>query len=169
MKSLPEASVPSRDSGGASPRLISGGRVIGSFVVILALLVGAFLLTRSHDRTSPPPSRAQRSTNFRLTDSQAISTFRKLNRLRIQAYRQRDPSLVADESQVTAHCEAGLTAISPASERIAFWTRRVSTLGKYGQSQMPQPKSFCVRWRSKALALSQKQDKTYHECTHLYL
>jgi hypothetical protein len=96
MKSLPEATVPSRDPGALSPRLFSGGRVVGAFVVILALLAGVLFITRAHEGTSPSPRTNQPSATFALTDSQAVATFQKLNRLRIQAYRQRDPSLVAE-------------------------------------------------------------------------
>jgi hypothetical protein len=94
MDSLPEASAPSADAGAASPRLISGGRAIGAFLVLAAVLLGIVLLTRNPDRTTPPTTNHQQSGTFALTDTQAIAKFKELNRLRIRAYKERDLSLV---------------------------------------------------------------------------
>jgi hypothetical protein len=109
MKSLPEATVPSRDPGALSPRLFSGGRVVGALVVILALLAGVLFITRAHQGTSTSPRTNQPSATFALTDPQAVATFRKLNRIRIQAYVRRDPSLVP--LMAMANSPAARTAI----------------------------------------------------------
>ncbi|MDP9233941.1 MAG: hypothetical protein M3P01_05255 [Actinomycetota bacterium] len=95
MDSLPEASAPSADAAAASPRLISGGRAIGAFLVLAGVLLGIVLLTRNPDRTAPPTTNHQQSGTFALTDSQAIAKFKELNRLRIEAFRNRDASLIA--------------------------------------------------------------------------
>ncbi|HEX3327087.1 MAG TPA: hypothetical protein VHV50_08835, partial [Actinomycetota bacterium] len=94
MDSLPEASAPSADAAAASPRLISGGRAIGAFLVLAALLLGIVLLTRNPDRTTPPTTNHQQSGTFALTDSQAIAKFKELDRLRIRAYVRRDLTLI---------------------------------------------------------------------------
>lgn len=95
MGSLPEASAPSADAGAASPRLISGGRAVGAFLVIAAILVGIVLLTRNPDRTTPPTTNHQQSGSFALTNSQAIAKFKELAHLHAEAYHRRDASLLA--------------------------------------------------------------------------
>jgi hypothetical protein len=95
MDSLPEASAPSTDADATSPRLISGSRAIGAFIVLAAMLLGIVLLTRNPDQTTPPTTNHQQSGTFALTDSQAIAKFKDLNRLRIEAFRHRDASLIA--------------------------------------------------------------------------
>jgi hypothetical protein len=141
MKSLPEASVPSGNPGAASRSLISGGRVIGSFVVIVALLLGIFLFTRPQDQPASPPGDTQRSSGFALTDTQAIAKFKELNDLRIEAYRQRDPSLVAEvvtsDSPLRAKAYRDISQLRRDSilDMTDFRTREVKTLSN-GSNQI---------------------------------
>lgn len=98
MESLHEVSSSSQDAAPASPRPLPGGRAVGVFLVILAVLTSILVFTRStHQAVTPDNQQKQASTgssSFALTDKQAIAKFQELNRLRLRAYKQRDLSLI---------------------------------------------------------------------------
>jgi hypothetical protein len=101
MASLPEVSAAPRDAGSASPRLLHRGRAIGLFLGIMAVLTGILVLTLLTHRTVVPGAKQQRqqrseqSGSFALTNEEALAKFRELNGLRLQAYAERDPSVIA--------------------------------------------------------------------------
>jgi hypothetical protein len=86
--------APAPDATSASARLISGGRALGAFLVLAALLVVIALFARGKDHAPASPTQQARSATVSLTNSEAIAKFKELNRLRIRAYKERDLSLV---------------------------------------------------------------------------
>jgi hypothetical protein len=95
MDSLPEPARSSPEASTAAPRLISGGRAIGAFIVLAAVLAGILLFTRRDHQTTPPPTSHVQPGTFSLTNSQAIAKFKQLDHLHLQAYQRRDDSLLA--------------------------------------------------------------------------
>jgi hypothetical protein len=94
MDSFPETGT-SSDTTTASPRLISGGRALGAFLVLAAILTGIVLFTRSNQSATPPVTEDGRSGTFSLTNAEAITRFKQLDRLHSLAYERRDASLLA--------------------------------------------------------------------------
>ncbi|MEA2509065.1 MAG: hypothetical protein QOG21_1147, partial [Actinomycetota bacterium] len=90
----PEPARSSPEASTAAPRLISGGRAIGAFIVLAAVLAGILLFTRRDHQTTPPVTNHAQSAVLSLTNAEAKAKFKELNQLRIRAYVQRDLTLV---------------------------------------------------------------------------
>lgn len=102
-----------------------------AFVVLLVLLAAglAFVLTRT-TRTEPTPG--PRSTSSQLprdaplTDAQALATFRELDKLRQQAFEERDLDLV----------EEVFTAFSPSATTLKQTVRRLRNQGVFPDERL---------------------------------
>ncbi|MDP9226958.1 MAG: hypothetical protein M3P18_24560 [Actinomycetota bacterium] len=140
MESLPEVSSSSPDAAPASPRPLPGGRAVGAFLVILAVLTSILVFTRStHQAMTPDNQQKQTSTgssSFALTDKQAIAKFQELNRLRLRlrAYRSRDPSAIgqalASNSPLRSRAYRDITRLrrDHVLDRTHFTTQRLRIL-----------------------------------------
>ena len=92
----------------------SPAKALAIVLLLLIAIVGAVLLITPDD---PPPITLPETTNFALTDAEALAVFQELDSRRIEAYRLQDPTLLAH----------AFTATSPILERVE---REIREIGK---------------------------------------
>ena len=88
----------SRRATPASPEAEARGpvsplRAFGILAILIAIVAGAGLIAVSNDDSDPEP-RFSEGNNFALTDAEALERFRELDSRRLQAYEERDSSMI---------------------------------------------------------------------------